>query len=147
VAEQVCTIDEFLYQLHQRGALDLEFTNAPKHLLVHGHCHQKALVGTAPALAVLRLPAGYSVQEIPSGCCGMAGSFGYEAEHYEISMQIGSQRLFPAVQAADSAVEIVADGISCRQQIQHATGRQARHMVEVLWEAVVPQQQARAGMR
>src|SRR5207244_2030009 len=108
VAQQVCTIDEFLYQLHQRGELDLEFTNAPKHLLVHGHCHQKALVGTAPMLAVLRLPAGYNVQEIPSGCCGMAGSFGYEAGHYEGSMRIGSQRLFPGVQAADSRGEIVA---------------------------------------
>jgi Fe-S oxidoreductase len=77
----------------------------------------------------------------------MAGSFGYEAEHYEISMQIGRQRLFPAVQAVDSTVEIVADGISCRQQIQHATGRQARHMVEVLWEAVVPPQSERANIR
>jgi Fe-S oxidoreductase len=104
-------------------------------------------VGTEPTLAVLRLPKGYNVQEIPSGCCGMAGSFGYEAEHYEVSMQIGRQRLFPAVQAADRTAEIVADGISCRQQIQHATGRQARHMVEVLWEAVVPQQQDRAGAR
>jgi Fe-S oxidoreductase len=147
VAQQVCTIDEFLYQLHQRGELDLEFTDTPKRLLVHGHCHQKALVGTAPTLAVLRLPGGYSVEEIPSGCCGMAGSFGYEAEHYEVSMQIGSQRLFPAVQAADSTVEIVADGISCRQQIQHATGRQARHMVEVLWEAVIPQQRVRGDLR
>jgi Fe-S oxidoreductase len=140
VAQHALTIDEFLYQLHQRGELDLAFTSAPKRLLVHGHCHQKALVGTTPTLAVLRLPSGFDVQEIPSGCCGMAGSFGYEAEHYEVSMTIGSQRLFPAVQAADSTVEIVADGISCRQQIQHATGRQARHLVEVLWEAVVPQQ-------
>jgi Fe-S oxidoreductase len=133
--------------LHERGELDLEFTDRPKQLLVHGHCHQKALVGTTPTLAVLRLPKGYTVQEIPSGCCGMAGSFGYEAEHYEVSMQIGSQRLFPAVQAADSTVDIVADGLSCRQQIQHATGRQVHHMVEVLWEAVVPQQRAGAGMR
>ncbi|OLC60692.1 MAG: oxidoreductase [Ktedonobacter sp. 13_1_40CM_4_52_4] len=138
VAQYALTIDEFLYQLHERGELDLEFTDRPKQLLVHGHCHQKALVGTTPTLAVLRLPKGYTVQEIPSGCCGMAGSFGYEAEHYEVSMQIGSQRLFPAVQAADSTVDIVADGLSCRQQIQHATGRQARHMVEVLWEAVAP---------
>jgi FAD/FMN-containing dehydrogenase/Fe-S oxidoreductase len=136
VAQHALTIDEFLYQLHQRGELDLQFTAAPKRLLLHGHCHQKALVGTAPTLAVLRLPAGYTVQEIPSGCCGMAGSFGYEAEHYELSMQIGRQRLFPAVQAADDSVEIVADGLSCRQQIQHATGRRARHLVEVLWEAV-----------
>jgi Fe-S oxidoreductase len=137
VAQHALTLDEFLYQLHQRGELDLQFTEAPKRLLLHGHCHQKALVGTAPTLAVLRLPAAYEVQEIPSGCCGMAGSFGYEAEHYEVSMKIGSQRLFPAVQGADHTVEIVADGISCRQQIQHATGRRARHLAEVLWEAVI----------
>jgi Fe-S oxidoreductase len=87
---------------------------------------------------VLRLPPAYEVQEIPSGCCGMAGSFGYEAEHYDISMSIGSQRLFPAVKAANPDVEIVADGISCRQQISHATGRQPRHVVEVIWEAVMP---------
>jgi len=136
VAEQAITIDEFLYEQHRRGALDLQFTDAPKRLLLHGHCHQKALVGTAPTLALLRLPTRYEVAEIPSGCCGMAGSFGYEAEHYDVSMAIGAQRLFPAVSGADKAVEIVADGISCRQQIQHATGRQARHLVEVLWEAV-----------
>jgi FAD/FMN-containing dehydrogenase/Fe-S oxidoreductase len=138
VAEQAFTLDEFLYHLHQRGELHLTFTTAPKRLLLHGHCHQKALVGTAPTLALLRLPAHYHVEEIPSGCCGMAGSFGYEAEHYELSMRIGSQRLFPAIQAVDETVEIVANGISCRQQIQHATGRCPRHLVEVLWEAVVP---------
>jgi FAD/FMN-containing dehydrogenase/Fe-S oxidoreductase len=138
VAEQALSIDEFLYGLHRRGELDVAFTSASKQLLLHGHCHQKALVGTAPTLAVLRLPAHYEVQEISSGCCGMAGSFGYEAEHYDLSMTIGKQRLFPAVQAAADTVEIVANGISCRQQIQHATGRQPRHMVEVLWEAVVP---------
>jgi Fe-S oxidoreductase len=138
VANHACTIDEFLYQLHQRGDLALTFTEASKRLLLHGHCHQKALVGTAPTLALLGLPAGYDVTEITSGCCGMAGSFGYEAEHYDISMKIGAQRLFPAVQAADAGVEVVANGISCRQQIQHATGRQPRHLVEVLWDAVVP---------
>lgn len=140
VAEQVMTIDEFLYQLHQRGELDIEFTTQPKRLLLHGHCHQKALVGTAPTLALLRLPEAYEVEEIPSGCCGMAGSFGYEAEHYDVSMTIGRQRLFPAVENADAETEVVADGISCRQQIQHATGRQPRHLTEVLWEAVVPRQ-------
>lgn len=136
VAKHVLTIDEFLYQLHERGELDLEFTDQPKRLLLHGHCHQKALVGTAPTLAVLGLPPGFEVDEIPSGCCGMAGSFGYEVEHYDISMQIGGQRLFPAIEKAGPGVEIVADGISCRQQIQHATGRQPRHLVEVLWDAV-----------
>jgi FAD/FMN-containing dehydrogenase/Fe-S oxidoreductase len=144
VAQQALTIEEFLYQLHRRGELDVAFTTAQKRLLLHGHCHQKALVGTTPALAVLRLPPAYEVQEIPSGCCGMAGSFGYEAEHYDISMRIGNQRLFPAVKAADPGVEIVADGISCRQQILHATGRQPRHVVEVLWEAVIPRNQQAA---
>ena len=119
--------------------LDLRFTDAPRRLLLHGHCHQKALVGTGPTMALLRLPPGYEVDEIASGCCGMAGSFGYEAEHYELSMDVGRQRLFPAIEGAGSDVEIVADGISCRQQIQHATGRKARHLAEVLWEAVVPE--------
>jgi FAD/FMN-containing dehydrogenase/Fe-S oxidoreductase len=136
VAKQVITIDEFLYECHRRGELDLQFTDAPKRLLLHGHCHQKALVGTTPTLTLLRLPEGYEVEEIPSGCCGMAGAFGYEAEHYDVSMAIGAQRLFPAVNGVDDTVEIVADGISCRQQIQHATGRQARHLVEILWEAL-----------
>ncbi|GIX47015.1 MAG: oxidoreductase [Candidatus Tectimicrobiota bacterium] len=135
VAEKAVTLDEFLYQLQQRGELDLTFTQAPRRLLLHGHCHQKALVGTAPTLAVLRLPPGYEVEEIPSGCCGMAGSFGYEAEHYALSLAIGRQRLFPAVQAADASVTLVANGISCRQQIEHATGRRAYHLAEVLWEA------------
>jgi FAD/FMN-containing dehydrogenase/Fe-S oxidoreductase len=138
VADQALTIDEFLFQLHRRGELDLTFTAAPKRLLLHGHCHQKALVGTAPTLALLGLPTGYEATEIASGCCGMAGSFGYEAEHYDISMKIGEQRLFPAVQAAGEGVEVVANGISCRQQIQHATGRQPRHLVEVLWDAIIP---------
>ena len=139
VADHAISIDEFLHQLHQRDELDLRFTDAPRRLLLHGHCHQKALVGTGPTLAVLRLPSGYEVDEIASGCCGMAGSFGYEAEHYELSMDVGRQRLFPAIEGVGSDVEIVADGISCRQQIQHATGRTARHLVEVLWEAVVPE--------
>lgn len=139
VADHAVSIDEFLYQIQQRNELDLTFTDAPKRLLLHGHCHQKALVGTAPTLALLRLPSGYEVEEIASGCCGMAGSFGYEAEHYDLSMNIGRQRLFPAVEGAEPDVEIVADGISCRQQIHHATGRTARHLVEVLWEAVVPE--------
>jgi Fe-S oxidoreductase len=142
VSKEALTIAEFLHERHLRGELNLNFTDAPKRLLLHGHCHQKALVGTAPSLAVLRLPTNYEVEEIQSGCCGMAGSFGYESEHYEVSMAIGGQRLFPAVQAADNSVEIVADGISCRQQIQHATGRQARHVVEVLWQAVTAQQPA-----
>jgi Fe-S oxidoreductase len=103
---------------------------------LHGHCHQKALTGTAAALEVLRLPPGFEVGEIDSGCCGMAGSFGYEKEHYDVSIAVGEDRLFPAVRAAPDA-EIAAAGISCRQQVLHGTGRQARHPVEILMDAIL----------
>ena len=93
-------------------------------------------MGTKQSMAALRLPPGYRVEEVDSGCCGMAGSFGYEREHYQISMDIGSQRLFPAVEANGDEWEVAVMGISCRQQIEHATGRSVRHVVEVLRDAV-----------
>ena len=80
--------------------------------------------------------AGYKVSEVDSGCCGMAGSFGFEREHYDISVTLGNRRLAPAVKAAPAATEVVAPGISCRQQIQHLAGRRAKHPAEVLWEAL-----------
>jgi hypothetical protein len=80
--------------------------------------------------------AGFDVTEIDSGCCGMAGSFGFEKEHYDLSLAIANRRLAPAVRAADPNVEIVASGISCRQQIEHVTGRKAKHVAEVLWESL-----------
>jgi Fe-S oxidoreductase len=104
-------------------------------VLVHGHCHQKALVGTGPTVAVLRA-AGYQVSEVDAGCCGMAGSFGFEAEHYELSLRIAGRRLVPAVKAAGDDVAICAPGISCRQQVEHTTGRQALHPAQLLWEAL-----------
>jgi Fe-S oxidoreductase len=103
---------------------------------LHGHCHQKALVGTAPTVAALRW-AGFDVAEVDSGCCGMAGSFGFETEHYDISVTLGNRRLAPAVQAASSDTEVVAPGISCRQQIHHLTGRRAKHPAEVLRESLI----------
>ncbi len=104
--------------------------------LLHGHCHQKALVGTAHALALLRMIPSAQAREVDSGCCGMAGSFGYEAEHYAISQAIGERALFPAVRALAPAAEVVAMGTSCRQQIADGTGRRARHLVEVLADAI-----------
>ena len=104
-------------------------------VLLHGHCHQKALVGMAPTVSVLR-DAGHEVREVDSGCCGMAGSFGFEKEHYDVSVAIASRRLAPAVEAAAEDVRVVASGISCRQQIEHLTGRRALHPAEVLWEGV-----------
>ncbi|HYL81494.1 MAG TPA: hypothetical protein VEU07_11820, partial [Candidatus Acidoferrum sp.] len=119
-----------------KGELDLQFSNGVKSILLHGHCHQKALIGSSPSLQVLRLLPGAKVEEVDSGCCGMAGSFGYEKEHYDLSLAIGSRRLFPTIRAKGPEYEIVAAGISCRQQIAHGTGRRARHLVEVLADAL-----------
>jgi Fe-S oxidoreductase len=136
VAEKALLLEEFLQMLHQDGRLGLEFKETAKKVLFHGHCHAKALVGTAPALAALRLVPGFQVEESNAGCCGMAGAFGYEKEHYDVSMTIGGQRLFPAVSSSDEDSEVVVTGISCRQQIQHGTDRRPRHLAEVLAEAL-----------
>ena len=132
VAEHSYLIDEFLMSLQEKGELKLEFKNEPKNVLFHGHCHQKSLVGTASSLGALRLPPGNQVELVDAGCCGMAGSFGFEKEHYDISMTIGELGLFPAVNAKGPDWEVAVMGVSCRQQIEHGTGRRARHLVEVL---------------
>jgi Fe-S oxidoreductase len=106
--------------------------------LLHGHCHQKALVGTAPTVAMLKA-AGYEVSEVDSGCCGMAGSFGFEKEHYDLSTKIGNRRLVPTIKGLTADVEVVAPGISCRQQIEHLAGRQAKHPAELLLELTTAQ--------
>jgi FAD/FMN-containing dehydrogenase/Fe-S oxidoreductase len=137
VASQVRTIDEFLAQLTREKKLPYPASGgAAREFLLHGHCHQKALVGTAPTLEVLRGIPGAKASEVDSGCCGMAGSFGYEKEHYDVSIAIGEQRLFPAVRKAAPGVTVVADGMSCRQQIAHGTGREAQHLVEVVANAL-----------
>jgi len=140
VAAHSFMIEEFLAQLHGRGELHLRFKEVKRRLLLHGHCHQKALIGTGPSLTVLRLPPGFEVEEVDSGCCGMAGSFGFEQEHYDLSQAIGSRRLFPAVQAKRQATnddfDVVAAGVSCRQQVEHFTGKRPKHLVEVLAEAL-----------
>jgi len=134
VAKESFLFEEFLVRERGRG-LALSFGAKGRKALLHGHCHQKALVGTAPTVAALRW-AGFEVEEIDSGCCGMAGSFGFEREHYDISIALGNRRLAPAVKAAAAETEIVAPGISCRQQIQHLAGRRAKHPAEVLHESL-----------
>ena len=136
VAAHSYLIDEFLVMLQDSAALNLEFSDVARKVLFHGHCHQKSLVGTASSLRALRLPPGYQVELVNSGCCGMAGSFGFEREHYDISMKIGEQVLFPAVRSKEPDWEIAVMGVSCRQQIEHGTGRRARHLVEVLRDAL-----------
>ena len=136
VAEHACTFEEFMAKCADEGQLDLTFTDEPRHILLHGHCHQKSLVGTGPSHRTLTLPTNYTVTEVDSGCCGMAGSFGYEAEHYDISLKMAERRLLPAVREAAEDTLIVAAGVSCRQQIKHGTGRQALHPAEVLRDAL-----------
>jgi len=133
VAENSFLFDEFVMREHGEGRLVLQSKRNGKKALLHGHCHQKALVGTTSTVAMLK-NAGYEVSEIDSGCCGMAGSFGFEKEHYDLSTKIGKRRLVPAVKTADADVEIVAPGISCRQQIDHLASRKAKHPAELLWE-------------
>ncbi len=132
VAAGVMMIDVFLAREIDAGRLDVELVSKSEKLLIHGHCHQKALYGTAAMKRVLSRAWGGEVTEVDSGCCGMAGAFGYEKEHYELSRRIGEDRLFPAIRELDSSTCIVACGFSCRHQIEHFTGRKARHWVEVV---------------
>jgi FAD/FMN-containing dehydrogenase/Fe-S oxidoreductase len=137
LGQHALLIDEFLASEVQKGRIHAEaFTEAPARVLLHGHCHQKALSGVEASAWALSLPKNYTVEVIPSGCCGMAGSFGYEAEHYEVSMQVGELVLFPAVRKAGEEVIIAAPGTSCRHQIADGTGRKALHPVEVLRAAL-----------
>jgi Fe-S oxidoreductase len=130
--------EEFIAAEIEKGNItEDQFTSEEKQILLHGHCQQKAVASTEPTKKMLSLPKNYSVKEIPSGCCGMAGSFGYEKEHYDLSMKIGEMVLFPAVRAAEEKVIISAPGTSCRHQIKDGTGKNAKHPVEVLYEALI----------
>jgi len=138
LAANVFTIEEFIArEIEEERITKEQFTKQKRKIKLHGHCQQKAISSLIPSLKMLSLPANYLVEVIPSGCCGMAGSFGYEREHYDLSMKIGELVLFPTVrdQAADTI--IAAAGTSCRHQIKDGTGRQALHPVEILWDALL----------
>lgn len=138
LSAHVYMIDEFIAKEMVKGHIHPEqFTREKKLIQLHGHCQQKALASVEPTIKMLSLPEQYSVQTIPSGCCGMAGSFGYEKEHYDLSMQIGELVLFPTVRAQAEDIIIAAPGTSCRHQIKDGTGRKALHPVEVLYAALV----------
>jgi FAD/FMN-containing dehydrogenase/Fe-S oxidoreductase len=137
LAKNSWLIDDFLAREIDHGRITAaSFTRERKEVLLHGHCQQKALMTTAGSVKLLSLPENYTVRTIPSGCCGMAGSFGYEKEHYGISQQIGELVLLPAVRKAAAETIVAAPGTSCRHQIRDATGREALHPVEVLYEAL-----------
>ena len=129
--EGVMMIDVFLLREREAGRLPGRFQATSQDVLVHGHCHQKALYGTSAMKTLLADDDAAMVTEVDSGCCGMAGSFGYEQEHYELSQQIGERRLFPAVRQSVGAT-VIACGFSCRHQIDHFTHRQARHWIEAV---------------
>lgn len=138
ISKHTFLIEEFIQQEIALGNITSEqFTLEHKAIKFHGHCHQKAMGNQLSSFSVLNLPKNYKVTIIPSGCCGMAGSFGYEKEHYNISMQIGEQTLFPAVRKAETDTVISANGTSCRHQIKDGTNRDAKHPITILKEALI----------
>jgi FAD/FMN-containing dehydrogenase/Fe-S oxidoreductase len=138
LAQHALLFEEFIAREADRGRIRREsFTTTSRQIKLHGHCHQKSLASLTPTVKALELPANYKVAVIPSGCCGMAGSFGYEAEHFALSQQIGELVLFPAVRAMPADTVLAAPGTSCRHQVKDATGRHAQHPAEILHDALV----------
>jgi Fe-S oxidoreductase len=138
MSKHVFLIDEFIAAEIKAGRLDKKlFTKESRLIKLHGHCQQKALSSQSHTVTMLSFPENYRVETIPSGCCGMAGSFGYEKEHYSLSMQIGELVLLPAVRQLPDHIIIAAPGTSCRHQIKDGTGRKALHPVEILFDALV----------
>lgn len=137
LSKNALMIDEFLADQMDKGIIKKEmFTTESKFIKLHGHCQQKAVSSTNSTIKILSFPENYRVEEIPSGCCGMAGSFGYEKEHYDVSMKVGELVLFPSVREASAETIIAAPGTSCRHQIKDGTGREGKHPVEILYEAL-----------
>jgi Fe-S oxidoreductase len=138
VAENAKLVADLLVEAIDAGDLPLRADSplSGRRIVFHGHCHEKAGVGTEASRALLERIPGAEVVELDAGCCGMAGSFGFESEHYELSMQIGETRLFPALRGEDADTLVAATGISCRQQIAHGVGRGARHPVQIAREAL-----------
>lgn len=138
IAQHVFTMEEFLAKEVEAGHITPEqFSQEERIIKVHGHCHQKSLSSMVPSKKILSLPQNFKVQMIPSGCCGMAGSFGYEKEHYEVSMKIGELVLFPTVREQPEDVLIAAAGTSCRHQIKDGTARKSHHPVEILYDHLI----------
>jgi FAD/FMN-containing dehydrogenase/Fe-S oxidoreductase len=137
IADQALLLEEFLAREAAAGKLALGFNETNRNAHLHGHCHQKAFGAFGAVEAALRLVPGLDVKPIESSCCGMAGAFGYQAETYDVSMAMGELTLFPAVRNADAESLIVADGFSCRHQIEHGTSRKPLHVAEVLASALI----------
>ena len=138
LAKNSLLIEEFICREFDKGKIRSDqFTDEKNGIRLHGHCQQKAIASTDKTIKMMSIPANFLVTEIPSGCCGMAGAFGYEKEHYELSLKIGELVLFPEVRKAGNNTIIAAPGTSCRHQIIEGTGRKAIHPVEVLYNALL----------
>lgn len=138
LAKNALMIEEFLAKEIEKGNVRKEqFTSNHQAIKLHGHCQQKAVASTESTLQILNFPENYSATEIPSGCCGMAGSFGYEKEHYDLSMKIGEMVLFPAIRKVNEKTWIAAPGTSCRCQIKDGTKVEAQHPIEILYQALI----------
>jgi len=137
LAENALMFDEFIVRELKTKDLRPLFTNDMKVIKLHGHCHQKALASVEPTKKMLSIPVNYRIEEIKSGCCGMAGSFGYEKEHYDVSMKVGELVLFPELRKTTPDMIIAAPGTSCRHQIEDGTGRKALHPIEILYDALL----------
>lgn len=137
MAKFALMFDEFIEREIERGNITADqFSKDKKSIKLHGHCHQKAIASIKPSVSMLSLPKNYIVEEIKSGCCGMAGTFGYEKDHYELSLKIGELILFPEIRKSTPEVLIAAPGTSCRQQIKDGTGTKAFHPIEILFDAL-----------
>jgi Fe-S oxidoreductase len=132
VADRSLLFEEFLEGECQADRAQLDFESGPSRILLHGHCHQKAMGRVAPAKALLSRIPGSTVVDLDSGCCGMAGSFGYHRDHFELSRTIGERRLLPAARSLGQGVVLVASGTSCRHQIADFTDARALHPAELL---------------
>ena len=128
-------LDEFLLKLNKSSELKINWKQAGPDVFYHGHCHQRSLIGNTSALQMLSL-SGCNVTESGAGCCGMAGSFGYESEHYEVSRAIAEDRLLPAIRKTSSDTVIAVSGVSCRDQIEHFSDKKAKHIAQVLAEQI-----------
>jgi len=132
VADRAVLFEEFLERECEAGRLRLDLRDGPPKILLHGHCHQKAMGGIGPAKALLGRIPGATVVDLDAGCCGMAGSFGYAREHFEVSRAIGERRLLPAARALPDGAVLVASGTSCRHQVADFTGVRALHAAELI---------------
>ena len=137
LAQNVFTIEEFLANEMNAYKIDIsKFTTKTETIYYHGHCHQKALSSDVYAETILNIPPNFKVETIDSGCCGMAGSFGYEKEHYDLSQQIGEDRLFPFLRELNTKVIVSASGTSCRHQIREGVNKTVLHPIEILYNAL-----------